>query len=202
MNPSNHVYKPGSGPMVNGAGRPGADDGEDNISLFPLQHLPPAVRAMAQAIARTERTPETLAGCCVLGILSATIGAGLQIKSGPDRVTRGNLYLMASAESGSGKSETFRHAARPFFAYERELLEHWKAEILPSLQAEADLLESEIAESRKDAFKDQNPAWNASNSGRIAKEEEGTGGRECKTERPGLVLRRRDIGKTGGDAGA
>ena len=34
---------------------------------------------MAEAIARTERTPETLAGCCGLGILSASIGAGLQI---------------------------------------------------------------------------------------------------------------------------
>ena len=77
---------------------------------------------MAEAIARTERTPETLAGCCVLGILSASIGAGLQITSGPNRVTRGNLYIMASAESGSGKSETFRHAAKPFLAYERKMV--------------------------------------------------------------------------------
>jgi hypothetical protein len=60
---------------------------------------------------------------------------------------------MASAESGSGKSETFRHAAEPLFAYERNLIEHWKAEVLPGLQADADLLESEIAKLKKDAFK-------------------------------------------------
>ena len=147
MNPSN-IYKPGSGK------NPG-DEGEENISRFPLQHLPPAARAMAEALARTERTPETLAGCCVLGFLSASIGAGLQVKSGPNRVTRGNLYMLPSAESGSGKSETYRHAAKPFLAYEREMIEQWKAKTLPSLQAEKEMLESEIAKLKKDAFKSE-----------------------------------------------
>ncbi len=150
MNP-NHIYKPGSVAMVNGAGQLGIDGGDEKISPFPLQHLPPAARAMAEAIARTERTPETLAGCCILGILSASIGAGLQVTSGPNRVTRGNLYIMASAESGSGKSETFRHAARPFFDYEREMIERWKAKVLPGLQAEKEMLESEIDGPKKKA---------------------------------------------------
>jgi hypothetical protein len=108
---------------------------------------------MAEAIARTERTPEILAACCVLGIVSASIGAGLQIASGPNRMTRGNLYIMPSAESGSGKSETFRHAAEPFFAYERGAGEHWRTETLPGLQAEADMLESEMARLKKEAAK-------------------------------------------------
>lgn len=151
MNQS-RIYKPNSGATANGAGNPGIDEGEEKILPFPLQHLPPAARAMAEAIARTERTPETLAGCCVLGFLSASIGAGLQVKSGPDRVTRANLYIGASAESSTGKSETFRHAAKPFFAYERDLIERWKAETLPGLQAEAEMLESEIAKLKKDAF--------------------------------------------------
>jgi hypothetical protein len=148
----NHIYKPG-GAMADSAGQSGADEAEEKNSPFPLQHLPPAVRAMAEAIARTERTPETLAGGCVLGFLSASIGAGLRVTSGPNRVTRGNLYIMASAESGSGKSETFRHAAKPFFAYELEMIERWKAEVLPGLQAEADLLESEIGRLKKAAGK-------------------------------------------------
>jgi hypothetical protein len=129
------------------------DEREETASPFPLQHLPPAAQAMAAAIARTERTPETLAGCCILGILSASIGAGLQVASGPNRVTRGNLYIMPSAESGSGKSETFRHAAKPFFDFERDLLENWKAETEPGLSAEVDMLESEIGAFRKDAGK-------------------------------------------------
>ncbi len=152
MNSSNHIFKPGNGQAVNGAGHP-RDEGEEKILPFPLEQLPPAARAMAEAIARTERTPETLAGCCVLGIVSASIGGGLQITSGPNRVTRGNLYIMASAESGSGKSETFRHAAKPFFHHEREAVERWQADTLPGLQAEADMLESEMARLKKEAAK-------------------------------------------------
>jgi hypothetical protein len=152
MNP-NHIYKPGSAATADGTGHPGLDEGEEKISPFPLQHLPPAVRAMAEAIARTERTPETLAGCCVLGTLSASIGASLQVRSGPDRVTRGNLYILASAESGNGKSETYRHAAEPFFAFERELVERWLKETQHCLQAEKELLESEIGGLKKKALK-------------------------------------------------
>jgi hypothetical protein len=88
-----------------------------------------------------------------LGILSASIGAGLQIKSGPNRVTRANLYLMPTAESGSGKSETFRHAAKPLFDYENELIERWLKETRPRLLADAELLESEIAKLKKGKVK-------------------------------------------------
>ena len=45
--------------------------------------------------------------------VSASIGAGLQIRSSASRVTPGNLYILASADSGTGKSQAFRPAARP-----------------------------------------------------------------------------------------
>jgi len=169
----NRIYKPGargaentqadtgepySGQSRNGAGHPEAEGVEagDNLGAispipFPLHCLPPDVEAMAQAIAEVERTPESLAGVCVLGILSASIGAGLAVRSGTDRVTRANIFPVASAESGSGKSETFRHAARPFNEFEAESIERWKASILPGLQAEKDILESEIAKLKKEA---------------------------------------------------
>jgi hypothetical protein len=149
MNPSN-IYTPGSKPAANSARRPGGDDGEEKIAPFPLEHLPPAARAMAEAIARTERTPETLAGCCVLGIVSASIGAGLEVTSGPSRVTRPNLYIMASAESGSGKSETYRHAAKPFQDFERDVVERWQMETKPKVETEKVILESRIAQLKKD----------------------------------------------------
>ena len=155
------IYRPGAKPLViaqpehetspsgaagNGAGHPGED-----AKPFPLDRLPPAAAKMAAAIARTERTPEALAGCCTLGILSASIGAGLEVKSGPDRVTRGNLYLMPSAESGSGKSESFRHAAKPFHEFERDAVEHWRNAIAPKVETEAAMLESRIAHLKKEA---------------------------------------------------
>ena len=136
-----------SGAAANGTGHPGADV----IAPFPMDCFPPAMADMARAIAHTERTPEPLAGCCVLGIVSASIGAGLQVKSGPDRFTRGNLFLMASAESGSGKSETFRHAVKPLQEFERAAVEHWRMNTKPKVDTEKAILESRIAQLKKEA---------------------------------------------------
>jgi hypothetical protein len=58
-----------------------------------------------------------------------------------------------SAKSGAGKSETFRPISEPFFDCEKDLVEHWEAEELPGLLAEADLLETEVAKLRRDAVK-------------------------------------------------
>jgi hypothetical protein len=112
---------------------------------FPLRCLFPACEAMARAICDTVRVLESLPGCCILGILSAAVGRGLQVKSGPNRVTRGNLYILASAESGSGKSETFRHAAKPFQDFEVQRVTAWKTEMKPGLLAEHKVLEAQIA---------------------------------------------------------
>ena len=78
-----------------------------NKRPFLLATLPPLVEAMAKEVCATERVPESLVGCCALGILSASIGAGLAVQSASNRVTRGNVYLLASAESGSGKFGPF-----------------------------------------------------------------------------------------------
>ncbi len=120
---------------------------------FPLHCLPPACEAMARAICETVRVPESLPGCCILGLVSGAIGKGLEVKSGSNRVTRGNLYILPSAESGSGKSETSRHSAKPFLQFEAERLKAWKVEILPGLLAEQDILQSEIDNLKKQAGK-------------------------------------------------
>jgi hypothetical protein len=116
---------------------------------FPLHSLPPVCEAITRAVCETVRVLESLPGCCLLGILSAAIGAGLQIRSGASRVTRGNLYLLASAESGSGKSETFRHVAKPFLEFETKRVEVWKLETKPGLLAEREVLNAEIVKLRK-----------------------------------------------------
>ena len=111
---------------------------------FPLAALGGTLQAMGLAICATERTPEAMAGCVLLGILSSAIGRGLQVQSGPNRLTRGNLFILAAAQSGSGKSETFRHAAKPFLNFEGELLKMWTSTERPGLQAEKELLEIDL----------------------------------------------------------
>lgn len=170
-NPS-RIYKPGevtefksqpehqtspSVPNQNGAQHPTTDADVPTIDAFPIAALPPVASTMASAIALTERTPEALAGCCILGIVSASIGAGLQIRSAPNRWTRGNLYIAVSAESGSGKSETFRHAAQPFLDMARQRVESWRTETQPLAEADKDMVEARIAELKKIAGKRMDP---------------------------------------------
>ena len=123
------------------------------VQPFPLHCLSSTCEAMARAICETVRVLEPLTGSCVLGFLSAAIGAGLQAKSGANRVTRGNLYIFLSAESGSGKSETFRHLAKPFLEFEAKRIADWNRERKPELLAEQKILEAEIAKLTKKAGK-------------------------------------------------
>lgn len=103
---------------------------------------------MARAIAAAERVPVSLTGCCVLGILSATIGAGLEVRSGAQRKTRGNLYLVPSADSGTGKSEAKRHASSPLDNFEQELIDNWKKTIRPRLQVQQQTLVLDMAQAK------------------------------------------------------
>jgi hypothetical protein len=121
---------------------------------FPVRCLGPVCEAMARVICDTVRVLESLPGCCILEVLSAAIGKGLQVKSGPNRVTCGNLYILASAESGSGKSETFRPTAKSFLDFEAQRVTAWKSEIKPGLLAEHKVLEAQIAALTKSAGKD------------------------------------------------
>lgn len=126
---------------------------EMSQGLFPLDALGVTLEAMGRAICTTERTPNALAGCCLLGILSASLGAGLQVQSGPNRFTRAGLYLLPSAESGCGKSETFRHIARRFFELERKMLKAWEIGELPRIAAELEFTEAEIGKLKGKAGK-------------------------------------------------
>ena len=146
------IAEPVSETKTDGANR---DEPNEAAEPFPLQCLPPLVEAMAKEVCATERVPESLVGCCALGILSASIGAGLAVQSASNRVTRGNIYVLASAESGSGKSETFRHMAKPFQQFEMDRIERWKEQDRPDAIAKRELLEVDIKECKKQYAKER-----------------------------------------------
>ena len=131
--------------------QPDHDDHE--LTPFPTDCLPGAMGDMARAIAQTTGVPESLTASCVLAIISAAFGAGLEVRSGGDQTTGGHLYILASAQTGTGKSKSFRLAAQPLFEYEREIIEQWRTSILPGLQADKDLIDSEILAIKKQAGK-------------------------------------------------
>src|SRR5262249_39786085 len=140
------IAEPFSETKTDGANR---DEPNEAAQCFPLQYLPPLVEAMTKEVCATEPLPERLVGCCALGILSASIGAGLAVQSASNRVTRGNIYVLASAESGSGKSETFRHMAKPFQQFEWDRIKRWKELDRFEVIARRELLEVDIKQCKK-----------------------------------------------------
>ncbi|MGE3313047.1 MAG: DUF3987 domain-containing protein [Limisphaerales bacterium] len=123
---------------------PPDDQVDDAPKPFPTHLLPPTVAAIVREIARVHRVPEALPGITAIGVVSAAIGSGLQVISGPQRTTRANLFLIASAESGTGKSETFRMLASPILEAEEVVQEQWRKHLSPLLQAELRTCENQL----------------------------------------------------------
>lgn len=120
---------------------------------MPIHLLPSPFSDMAMAIVESARVPPSLAGCCILGALSASIGSGLRVKSGPDRYSHSNLYILASALSGSGKSEAFRLSLAPFFEAEKSTIKEWTETVYPRAWAEKLVAESQIEKLKREAKK-------------------------------------------------
>jgi hypothetical protein len=114
---------------------------------------------MAREIARVTTSQNApLAAASVLGILSASLGAGLEISTGGERRTRGNLFMLAIAESGTGKGEAFNLAAAPFEVAEAEVIEAFDMHTMPALLAELAVAEISAKDLSKKAAKDCDPS--------------------------------------------
>lgn len=123
-------------------------------SPFPTHCLPPVAQRMATAIAGAVGVPESLSGPAILGVLSASIGTGLEVRSGPVRTSRANLYIVVSAESGTGKSESMRLALAPLLQYDAEIKDRHEQHVLPNAEAEIEILSVEIGKLKKLAGKE------------------------------------------------
>lgn len=128
---------------------------EDTPEPFPMECLPGAAGDMAREIARvTTSQSEPLAAAAVLGILSASIGAGIEVSTGGERRTRGNLFTLAIADSGTGKGEAYKLAADPFEALEAEEIESFEMHTKPRLLAELNVATARANKLCKDAAKE------------------------------------------------
>lgn len=149
--PPRHVSKP----VIT---LPPGDETDDAPQPFPVESLAPALASMVAAVARCERVPTALPAVCALGVASAAIGAGLEIVSATDRETRANLFLLGSAESGSGKSQVFRRIAQPIVEHQHALHEAHHEKIAPHLASEIAVLTREMNSLEKKAAKSTDTA--------------------------------------------
>lgn len=82
---------------------------------FPIRALPPKMRQIVEETANVALVSVGLPACAALASISASLGRGLAMQSDVDRETYGNLYIVAGADSGSGKSVTFKTILAPVF---------------------------------------------------------------------------------------
>ncbi|MEY2407509.1 MAG: hypothetical protein QOF48_179 [Verrucomicrobiota bacterium] len=124
---------------------------------FPTDALPAGIAEIIRSVARSERVPDALPGIIALGTLSGSIGSGLSVQSGPQRTTRGNLFVIGSAESGSGKSQAFRLVANPLLDRQVQIIEHWRTTIGPKVQSEIRTLDNQLKKLDRSIAKTNDP---------------------------------------------
>ena len=109
----------------------------EDAAPFPIECLPGVAGEMAAEIARVTTAQNLpLAAAAILGTLSASIGAGLEVFTGGERRTRANLFILSIADSGTGKGEAYHLAVDPFEAAEAEAIEAFDLHTRPGLVAE------------------------------------------------------------------
>ncbi len=136
----------------------GEEEGDALPEPFPLDALPPSMGGMAAAIARIEHVPDRLTGVCVLGLVSAAIGAGLELQSDTQKTVRGNLYLFAAAETGTGKSRAFEPIAAPLLDHQQWLQERFRKELSPIFQSQLKAAEAKIKRYEREIGRENDPA--------------------------------------------
>lgn len=111
----------------------------DDEKPFPVQCLPLILQNYLREICRVYGVCEALPGACMLGTLSMALGSGAEIDIGEYRV-RGNLFVLGSARSGTGKSVVFSRVVQPFLDYERNWVAYWRKNTLPGIKAKIRML--------------------------------------------------------------
>ena len=134
---------------------PEAEDATDQPASFPTDALPPDMALMICGVARAMRVPESLPGMMALALVAASIGKGLELDRRPGKPpTPGNLFVVPTAESGSGKTECYKLLAAVFLAFERAMQERWRKEMLPTLEGDLRFAEGQLKKLDRKLAKD------------------------------------------------
>lgn len=109
-----------------------------------LEGLPQALRDRALLCARERSVPVDIPLLVSLSAIATAIGKGLVVRSGRERYTRGNLYLLIGTSSGIGKSEVFRDIFESILDFDAELSSWWEKEPVVRARAGEELLKAQI----------------------------------------------------------
>lgn len=120
---------------------PGAtQDGADPLPVpapFPLDALPGAVRDFAGAVAAAVDCAPDLPAVWALAALGAAAGSGAALMAKRGWAESGNLFVVAVAPPGAGKSPALQHVLAPLWGLNAELFKQYK-EATADYEAELD----------------------------------------------------------------
>jgi hypothetical protein len=102
-------------------------------SIFPEHSLPDAARYLIDEIVRTTFADRSLASVQAIPWMAAALGKGAVARH--IRETFANLFVIAFAESGSGKSEVSRIWRRPFDGEATAIRRSWEVNDRPRIEA-------------------------------------------------------------------
>ncbi len=111
---------------------------------FPLEALPPLLRQVVGEGSLAAPAPESLVAAVALGVISASLGGGLKAVSSRGRATGANLYILAFAESGTGKSSAFNIVGRPYLKESERRIQEWRSERAPKFRALAETAKADL----------------------------------------------------------
>jgi replicative DNA helicase len=125
-----------------------AEEDEEPTSPFPVEALPPAIKAPVEDWMRQLGMPALFPAVCALTAISAALGRGVRVRNNKGQ-TYPNIFSLLGADSGVGKSLAYNEAMRPLEELQAECDEAFRLE-KSELQAGLSLLKKEITKALKD----------------------------------------------------
>lgn len=120
------------------------DEPDDDAVPFPTDTLPPPYGDMVREASRVAQVPEALAAMVMLTAISTAVGQGLRAILLPGKITGANIYSLAVARSGIGKSSAAEPILAPLNDIQLFRLEQWQREMQPRLDSKKDILADEV----------------------------------------------------------
>lgn len=144
-----HSNNPETGFAARNSADPADSESGDHNSpaAFPLHLIPGTAGRMAACIAASSCSPNpALAGAAVLAAVSTAAGRGLCCEISASRTTYPNLYILVSATSGTGKTETLSKATEALRDAERNLVENYEYDTQPHARVQSRRLQKKYDE--------------------------------------------------------
>lgn len=110
-----------------------------------LNTMPKVLADRARLCARERGLPVEIPLLVGLSAIATAVGKGVVVRSGRERFTRGNLFILIGTASGVGKSEVFRDMYEAVLDFDADLSSWWQEEAAVRARAGEELLKAQIS---------------------------------------------------------